>query len=408
MPEAQYLSLILGAGASVPYGLPDGAKIIAELIQGAGYIRGKMRTDEFSGATHYEISPYLNEIFRFLNNNGYPSLTASQLQSTSVSIIEELSLYKPRSIDSYLSNLYGSSSDEKTLLHVDVCKYLIAHAICDHYRLDYEAVGSPNVWMHHLFNAVLYYFHRKNYEVDDLPIKIITFNYDTIIEQHFCKWVAKSKLLTDEKKEKVIRVLCDSITHIYGQVGYIALHKNLSESSGAISSLTDVVPDEILHTVPITDVSHKGRIKRNLALHSIKRLRLIPFNGACDSSDRACSHAITKAKEWLSNSKALIFSGYAFDDDNNKILDLPESIREIPVIYGTLFDSGVSLREKVRGIATKYHVSGRHAARSYFFNGEIVFNGQSEGSGYARFYDSTTEQFFRKEVDLLQLTKDLA
>ena len=423
----KYLTFILGAGASIPYGFPDGATLVRLIISEAANFMGTRVNDIFGGNRRQirdsSISEELRDCWMYLLNcRGHKNLSQEKIQDLAERIHEELKLYRPASIDSYLANLYTSNVTDAAL-YIDLCKYYICKIIGSKYLLDYEAQiaknGDDDRWVHYLYNTILYYLHRHNYNVAELPIKIITFNYDTFLEQHFRNWIATSQLLDEPTKQAVIEIFCKSICHVYGQIGWVANKRDYNTAGNAIAAPNNVEPDEIIWTIEVQDAGHKRKVKENLALKSVSRIHLIPRQDPGDedkADDRADKNSIEVTQKWLGNTEALIISGYAFDEDNNNRLNLKEALKDIPQIYGTLKDAGLSLKDEVYDLISKVHSHDvREAVEQYRnvrFDGTEVNAKQSTYVGFrdgffAKFYNSTTHELLHKELNLNSLSRKL-
>lgn len=425
--EKKYLTLILGAGASMPYGFPDGPNLVQRIIGEATIFMGQMVKDNhgFYRRQIQDSSAYeeLEACWTYLLNcRGHANLSREKIQELSGRIHQELQLYRPVSIDSYLANLYTSDVPDAKL-YVDLCKYYICKIIGSKYIQNYELPlpknESDDRWVHYLFNAILYYLHRNEYKVDELPIKIITFNYDTFLEQHFRSWIVTSQLLDESTKLNVIELFCKSICHVYGQIGVIADKRDSGTTGKPLGAPFSVEPDEILWTSDTKNEEFNRRIKQNLALKSISRIHLIPrqdFEVADKDGDRAPKASIDVAKEWLGNTEVLLVSGYAFDEDNNNRLNLKELLKGIPHIYGTLKGAGLSLKDEVCELVCKVHSHDKRESFEHFrnvrFDGNEVKLTQGVYQGYragffAKFYDSTTLTLLQKELNLNSLSRKL-
>jgi hypothetical protein len=262
--------------------------------------------------------------------------------------------------------------------------------------------GQPK-WLQYLFNAIFYFLHKRNYDVDELPIKIITFNYDSLLEQHFYEWVTTNSLLVPEQKKKVIQLFCQSIRHIYGQIGYLAEDNNL------IDGPQDCTSDEFIPIQHDMQTETKRRMIRNMALYSTKRIGLINYGkGEDETTNRANKDHIKDAQEWLTKTNTLLISGYSFDDENNQQLNLSELSKSIPHIHCTVREVGFSLIDTVKQTFHAYKNNNHPSlhARDIWMNGEYI-GGIRMPDNFLKIYNSTTLEMLSKEINLVKLSSNL-
>lgn len=426
--EQKYLTLILGAGASMPYGFPSGAVLVSDIIKEAKkYTLTSL--DSNQGGIGEKLPPIRQDYDIIKNHfrnsiNLYPDLDDSVLSKVSETIVNQLTLYQPTSIDSYLGNLYNAQDDESKI-HADLCKYYICKCIAEHYDLkkfripaaDNLPAGVENLadeakkrpkWLQHLFNAIFYYLHKRDYKVEQLPIKIITFNYDTLLEQHFFDWVEKNNFLTAEMKKKVVQLFCESIRHIYGQIGFLAQQQK--PKYGQIPEREFLHgPDESSEkeAVPFDsnlNAEQRRRAIRDMALRSINRIGLINYGAGDDkTTNRANQDDIKKAQEWLTRTNTLIISGYYFDDENNQQLNLDEASKAIPYIHCTVYDAGFSL---IDGVKQNFRLFKQNDLRDIWVNGDYI-EPKRRQDNFLKIYNSTTLEMLSKEINLVKLTSNL-
>ena len=172
--------LVLGAGASVPYGFPVGRKLSEDLCR-------------FSNGTDFTLAKLVSEKY------GYPFADVNKL-------LRQFHQSGRSSIDAFLScheNL------------VSVGKFLIAHELCN--KESAKNLRSPTIddhWYEYLWNRLVEAVVQPN----DLPLnylKIITFNYDRSLEEYLFRAISNS--FNQDYVYDTMRRL--DITHVYGCLG---------------------------------------------------------------------------------------------------------------------------------------------------------------------------------------------
>jgi len=173
---ANDITLILGAGASCPYGFPDGLQLIKKI---KAAVSGERKT-----YLTYDQNFIL--FSQLLNKSGYGS------------------------IDQFLSKYPELADDGKFFITKILTKYENCSALM-------EATRKPDRWYSTFFDSQIRAGTsskiRKN--LDDL--RIVTFNYDRSFEEFL--W---NKLIVDEKYSwRVATGILEhlSIVHVHGQLG---------------------------------------------------------------------------------------------------------------------------------------------------------------------------------------------
>ena len=414
MADQKYVTLILGAGSSFPYGFPLGPDLIKLIINEATSVRDNAKQN----VTEY------NKLNAKISQRYGSGVEYTKFLELLDQIAGQLSLYKPQSIDSFLNNLYAQN-DRDSAIFVDVTRYLLSCVITKRYspssyfKDEQRSEGKPpSKWLHQLLNAIFYWAHKKNYELEELPIKIVTFNYDTLLEQYFCELVKGSYFLPDEHKQKIIELFLKSVTHVYGQLGYFkwkgivlnAPKDYQSEEVLDLDVLSGRIPSPDSTSVYITN--HQ----RSLALNSFHRISLVPnltSSGDDQETFRHKKESTDIAINWIENAKTLIVSGYAFDNTNNDIIKLRESAANVPNIYVTLYEAGYALKSKVDLLfrqCSKKVAEPFHPGRPVSIDGQYVHDspGNINPELVARIFNSTTHTLLSKEVDLVQSVFELS
>lgn len=377
-----YVTLILGAGASYPYKFPLGSDIIDILI---------VEARKFIQLLH---SPTISQEERCLwsknisNSEGVNAYRV-KLREAASGLEDQLKLYRPQSIDRFLGHLYSDNNNPDL---VNVARLLISKAIVRSYNEGPIAYSeNKNRWMEYLFNALFYCVHQKQYELDDLPIKIITFNYDISLEIYFNSLTNAGRFSSPDKRAKVRTLFNDSIVHVYGQLGFMQWQRN--------SKINKDVENEIIDDGDLSSADFKEK----LACNSYKRIRMIPQLQDCGDPFRYCNQSVELAKTWIENSKTVIISGYAFDQVNNDILALDKTLKSVSKIYATLYDTGHSTHQTVSDICWLRQGRNNDMLRAVYLDSKLI---SSEAAGRKSpahiFTNTTTRDLFKKEVDLVR------
>ena len=249
---------ILGAGASVFFGLPTGAQLVKNITKGNYEIAGITGTD-------------LEEFKKKLKNTGL------------------------KSIDLFLEYAYKNYSKEDSEKYIGIGKEVILYFMrIGEKQFNYnEIVEKVNDnWYLELWDRI----HDKQYKLRDGSITFITFNYEFSLEIFLYKVIRHtnySNKLEKEDKEKIIDLIKKiKIIHIYGTVGDIILNTDVQIFS----------PDFSIDSDNLMGIKYdKDRIK------------LIHERNDADSD-------IKEAKKIVEEAGNIYILGFGYDDINMKKL----------------------------------------------------------------------------------------
>jgi len=173
--------LVLGAGASQPFGYPGGDSLREYMIE-------KLRDSSFTDS----IIAFLKEENRVGVESGVSRFA------------EDLKNSNPRSIDQWLSH----RNDHEQL----IAKSIIASIIIDHENQD-KLFESKKSWYEYLYRIMD--DSRSLRDVGNNKLTIITFNYDRSLE-HFLY----TRLISDYGNDQQVRAVLSqiSIIHVRGQI----------------------------------------------------------------------------------------------------------------------------------------------------------------------------------------------
>ena len=301
----QRTCLILGAGASAPYGLPTTAelrnlilslrspagatsaqKFPLKVPRNPGYDWNVPRSQANQRDLAKDWNRYLNEVadsagLKARLNDFFPKFFSAD-----------------RSIDWFLRRNESSFGD--------VARLQIAATLLACERED-RLSGD---WYQLLSEEIL----PKNLEaLDDGKLSVISFNYDRSFEKYFLgQFESLCGLNSEEAKAALDRI---TIEHVYGQLG-------------------------TLDEVPYGDFT-----KAVTAAKSIRTIRLEP--------DKGIQERLGKI---IQECAYVNFIGFGFDDDNISLLD-PKNFKN-KRLYSTTFGMSARTRRKVRQtVGVRFHVN---------------------------------------------------
>jgi hypothetical protein len=169
--------LILGAGASMPFGFPSGAGLMTEVIQRLSDTKDPM------GSLIHKIGFRPEQINHFLN---------------------ALKKSGKRSVDAFL---------EHRIEFLEIGKVATACILLPYEREDSIFERNESNWYEYLFNKL----NARFEEFDKNSVSVLTFNYDRSLEQYLLTALQNSYgKTTGECAEKLHSV---PIIHLYGQLG---------------------------------------------------------------------------------------------------------------------------------------------------------------------------------------------
>jgi hypothetical protein len=210
--------LILGAGASAPFGFPCGRPLLLEIAHGISV-----------------LSSSLGDIGHRLEECGYDRDLVKQFG-------RELLLSAQPSVDAFL---------EKRREYIEVGKAAIACALIPYERepelYRYQEKGPH--WYEYLFS-------QMGTTLEDFrnsQLSVITFNYDRSLEHFLFLALKCSHGLADEQCEKELKAV--RIVHMYGTLG-----GSLHFEEGSRPYNDKVAPDVVKQCTSAIRILHEGTI----------------------------------------------------------------------------------------------------------------------------------------------------
>jgi hypothetical protein len=209
--------LILGAGASAPFGFPCGRPLLLEIAHGIKV-----------------LSSSLGDLGHRLEGCGYDRDLVKQFG-------RELLLSAQPSVDAFL---------EKRREYIEVGKAAIACAMIPYEveRRLYRYQGEKSHWYEYLFS-------QMGTTLEDFrssSLSVITFNYDRSLEHFLFLALKHSYGLSDEECSKELKAV--RIVHVYGTLG-----GNLHLEEGSRPYNTEVTPDVVKQCASAIRVLHEGK-----------------------------------------------------------------------------------------------------------------------------------------------------
>lgn len=178
--------LILGAGASLPYGYPNGSDLVTAILQN---ISGKTHNDLLHDGLHFDRT-HLDTFYH-------------QLSTSAITTIDEFLLHHPE--------------------HRDLGRLLIALCLIPQETpsLLWQDTGTPNAnWYKHcLFPAIktdsLSDFHNNQ-------LSIITYNYDRSLEQFLLQSLTSTYIIEGDDTPVQVQLNQIPIIHLHGHLNSLS------------------------------------------------------------------------------------------------------------------------------------------------------------------------------------------
>ena len=262
----QRVTLVLGAGASAPYGFPLGTRLMLDVI------------DKLNSS-----SPRFDRVFSgVLNDMGFTT-RMQQLFSN------ELRWAKQPSIDAFLQERgeeflpLGKAAIAAALIPYEDLEGLLA---LEH---EFSSASTNQRWYTYLLNLMGTYR-----EFVENNLSIITFNYDRSLEYFLFHTIKHRFNLSDEKAVELLKTI--PIVHIYGQLGKFDF---LGQTKGRPYSTT-LIEDTVRQCVDEIHLIYEPRdegefVKSNEAAYKV-----------------------------LSQTDVLVFLGFGYHEKNLERLKLAE------------------------------------------------------------------------------------
>lgn len=281
--------LVLGAGASMPYGFPSGQGLV-DLI--------------------CNVSPDIKRILEEIVKNDIKLAT---------NFIEDLKKADPDSIDDFLEHRPEFQEVGKAAIALILLPLENEHNLISKWMNDRLGNRKPQLgehWYKHLFNLL-----RSPFEdFGKNKLSIITFNYDRSLEHFLFSTLQKSYGKSDKECAEKLNAI--EIIHVYGQLSFLPWEAVGGEKVefGACGKKPD------------------DREKRILAHHAMNFIKTMSEGFEEKDPD------IAKARQLMAKAQNIFFLGFGFHPRNLEILGM-KSLRSDKSIRGTSL--GLSLQRKL-------------------------------------------------------------
>lgn len=266
-------TLILGAGASMPYGFPSGKKLVEDILKSVGSIVDPTRKS-FRKLLNSEFTEMLFDL-------GYD-------EDLILRFISNLKYSKIDSIDSFLE------IDENAEF-LKIGKIFILYAL-HRYEKSNDLIGNDD-WYRILWNTL------KTKSSNDFKLNklsVITYNYDRSLEYYLINCLKHSYGLNDKN---AFKLLFDTvkIIHVHGKIGVFGVENHVLDlqiERGFIHDYGDII---------------NSKEKLEFLGNCIK---IIHDNNINDSIE------LDEAVEILKNTERICFLGFGYAQDNLKRLKI--------------------------------------------------------------------------------------
>jgi len=290
--------LILGAGASAPYGYPTGDKLRIDIIESFDLLYER---DVVPGLKKYGTSAFMQSRLNFSNSRRKEFI--STFKESRIQI--DLFINKNRNFFEDLGKL------------AIILLLFEAERQTNHFWKA-EIEGKED-WYRYLYLKMMSDLNgRDDYTISRNDISFITFNYDRSLEEFLFSSLENShNSIEPDVIQKEMRKV--KFHHVYGQLADLPWQ---NDSEG-------------LRYYPPNIIDYSKRIK------NIK----VIFD------DRLKSSSLTDIHRKIKQAKRIFFLGFGFLNENMKLLGFPEILNPNQKIFGT--GKGYTEKERI-GIRNRY------------------------------------------------------
>lgn len=272
--------LILGAGASKPYGFPTGKELKNEICE-FFVLRWK--------------NCLLNKSYEGVDN-----LRIDKQERLAKEFVQAFKKFKHDSIDLFLA----LNPD-----YIEIGKTAIYLTILEHENQNKNILAFDD-WYTTLFGLMLEGIKtpEEYQKLTDNHIAIISFNYDRSLESFLYEaFINSTKSIKNEEKIKILRKL--KIYHIYGKLGELPWEND--EGKG---------------------IEYGHNIWTHIIDRNKKNIKTIYERGKEDTLD-------PKIMEEIKQARKIFFLGFGFAQENVDMLKLPIVLRDNYSIYTSDFEN---------------------------------------------------------------------
>ncbi len=279
--------IILGAGASIPFGFPSGDDLYKK-------IRDNIESD---------VSEYID----IKKRKSYGPFDYSRLQNEAKEFSEALKKVSVVSIDKYL-NINPKFKD------IGIKSIISEIVKCEKLHLENMRNSDNNTddWCKYLIRKMTESLNTAEelLNIKENQISFITFNYDRSLEFILHRELTGLLENTEIQQQAINDTLNKiKIIHVYGQVGWLPWQKSENNQKLAYGEIFESVFETAEKVAESIEVMYSLRIDKNEILEAI---------------------------QLISKADRILFLGFGYDQENLKILKFPIEKHSMQ-IYGTAF-----------------------------------------------------------------------
>jgi len=294
--------LVLGAGASEPYGFPIGSKLVRDMRDYAGLANSEN---------------WCRSFLEWLQRNaGDEAASWSGIGHDMKPLCRELGVCRTCSIDEFLERREDMVNAGR--LVISICLLMAEGRSKSQLWSD----ATEGHWYDYLKSQLI----NRPKELGQDELRVITFNYERSLE-HFLYWSLKpyySQAMTDEEYTAAIKQF--RFLHIYGSLGPLPWQS----ATGAVDYGAQGY-GEILAAAKGIRVLHQG-------------------------TQDTVQQNLKQAQEWLKWADRVLFLGFGFHKDNVERIALAGTLRSKQKISGTCCGLDYTNRNRVE-YCTEWAVS---------------------------------------------------
>lgn len=380
--------IIIGAGASVPFGLPTGLDLI-DLVQ----LRLNKEANSFSNLIRQKnknpfevitIPQLIRETpiycsYKLIHDKEYSGETVYFVNAEK-ELLEIADWLKTQVSDS-IDDLIRYNDDKSLLLKICITDILISRTYIKH---DHGYTSKEFKERH--IEQTDKFGNKKIDSVSKEPVKLRNWihNFINVVRAQFVenwKTIDSWQNITNKKNVKIISFNYDNILESILEENWNAVSSKLPKSK----EIFEIVHPhgKIIHS---KNISHENYPKH---LHECANLISVIHDGENNIHHDTIPERF-KSKQIIENSKSVYSIGFAFAKLNCELIGLTDwvktpGIREVNYVN---FDNGQSLRSRVNKIGGKYQVRRKQDSRLEGYANIFIKETKNENGGLYHITDA--------------------
>lgn len=284
--------LILGAGASLAYGLPLGKGLVEEICE--------LLPSSTQSPPSYKAGALYDQLQGDqAASRAWRALSKQDLVYALIEFRQRLIASDPKSIDEFLSHDFGTA----TVVFRQIGKLSIAHVIAAHesesafHKINQDS--SKDNWYRYLWQDCLNAGCRSLDDLKAKKLRFISFNYDRSLEYFLGKGIAAAHLAQPD------RLLDPAKAHTWAARGFKEVENSLqiTHPYGTLGPLSEV---------PYGDTGNPRYHGTNMA----QRIRVI------GDERKTTDDSFDLARKWIADATRVVFLGFSYDPTNMERLGL--------------------------------------------------------------------------------------